>query len=112
KSIVDRFLEQGVPIKQVIAIGGVAKKSKLVMQTLANVLNVPIRVATSDQTCALGAAMCASVVAGVYDTIGEAQQAMGSGFDAEYVPEAEKVAVYEKLYGKYLELGGFVEGSV
>lgn len=111
KSIVDRFLEQGVPIKQVIAIGGVAKKSKLVMQTLANVLNVPIRVATSEQTCALGAAMCAAVVAGIYDTIEKAQQAMGSGFDAEYTPQADKVEVYEKLYQKYLELGGFVEGK-
>ncbi|ODS76838.1 MAG: ribulokinase [Cytophagaceae bacterium SCN 52-12] len=109
KSIVDRFLEQGVPIKQVIAIGGVAKKSKLVMQTLANVLNVPIRVATSEQTCALGAAMCAAVVAGIYNSIEEAQQAMGSGFDAEYAPQADKVAVYEKLYQKYLKLGGFVE---
>lgn len=109
KSIVDRFLEQGVPIKQVIAIGGVAKKSKLVMQTLANVLNVPIKVAASEQTCALGAAMCAAVVAGVYGTIKEAQQAMGSGFDAEYFPQADKVAVYDKLYKKYLELGGFVE---
>ncbi len=112
KSIVDRFLEQGVPIKQVIAIGGVAKKSKLVMQTLANVLNVPIKVAASEQTCALGAAMCASVVAGIYSTIGEAQQAMGSGFDAEYFPEAGKVAVYGKLYKKYLELGRFVESQV
>lgn len=109
KSIVDRFLEQGVPIKQVIAIGGVAKKSKLVMQTLANVLNVPIKVATSEQTCALGAAMCAAVVAGVYGTIEEAQRAMGSGFDAEYSPQADRVAVYDKLYKKYLELGGFVE---
>lgn len=111
KSIVDRFLEQGVPIKQVIAIGGVAKKSKLVMQTLANVLNVPIKVATSDQTCALGAAMCASVVAGVYATIEDAQQAMNSGFDAEYFPEADKVAVYEKLYAKYLKTGEFVEAG-
>lgn len=109
KRIVDRFLEQGVPIKEVIAIGGVAKKSRLVMQTLANVLNVPIKVATSEQTCALGAAMCAAVVAGTYNSIEEAQKAMNSGFDTEYVPDPTKVEVYQKLYEKYLELGGFVE---
>ena len=93
-----------------IAIGGVAKKSRFVMQTLANVLNMPIKVAASEQTCALGAAMCAAVVGGVYETIEQAQQAMGSGFDAEYFPEPEKVVIYEQLYAKYQQIGSFVEG--
>lgn len=109
RSIVDRFLQEGVPIKKVIAIGGVAKKSPFVMQTLADVLNKPIQVAQSDQACALGAAMCASVAAGVHSTLAEAQQAMGSGFDASYSPRPEQVAVYEALYQKYLALGAFVE---
>lgn len=111
RSIVDRFMQEGVAIRQVIGIGGVAKKSPLVMQTLANVLNVPIKVAASDQACALGAAMYAAVVAGVYATIDEAQQAMTSGFDTEYFPEPEKVAVYEKLYERYLRLGAFIEAE-
>ena len=110
RSIVDRFMTEGVPIKKVIAIGGVAKKSAFVMQTLADVLNKPIQVAQSDQACALGAAMCASVAAGVHPSLKAAQQAMGSGFDAEYHPRPEQVAVYETLYQKYVKLGGFVEG--
>ncbi|MVM41542.1 ribulokinase [Spirosoma sp. HMF3257] len=109
RSIVDRFLEEGVPIKKVIAIGGVAKKSPFVMQTLADVLNKPIQVASADQACALGAAMCAAVAAGVHPTMEAAQKAMGSGFDAEYTPQADKVAVYETLYTKYLTLGQFIE---
>jgi L-ribulokinase len=109
RSIVERFIEEGVPIKKVIAIGGVAKKSAFVMQTLADVLNKPIQVATADQACALGAAMCASVAAGVHPTLEAAQQAMGSGFDAEYTPRPDKVAIYDSLYKKYLELGAFVE---
>ena len=109
RSIVDRFIEEGVPIKKVIAIGGVAKKSAFVMQTLADVLNKPIQVATADQACALGAAMCASVAAGVHPTLEAAQQAMGSGFDAEYTPRPDKVAIYDTLYKKYLDLGAFVE---
>lgn len=109
RSIVDRFLDEGVPIKKVIAIGGVAKKSPFVMQTLANVLNKPIQVASADQACALGAAMCAAVAAGVHPTMEAAQKAMGSGFDAEYVPQPDKVAIYETLYAKYLKLGAFVE---
>lgn len=110
RSIVDRFIDEGVPIRKVIAIGGVAKKSPFVMQTLADVLNKPIQVAQADQACALGAAMCAAVAAGVHPSLESAQKAMGSGFDAEYHPRPEQVAIYEALYQKYLKLGSFVEG--
>ncbi|MFT4032396.1 MAG: ribulokinase [Siphonobacter sp.] len=109
KNIVDRFVQEGVPIKQVIAIGGVARKSAFAMQTLANVLNVPIKIAKSDQACALGAAMFAAVAAGVHATIEEAQAAMTSGFDAVYEPQPEKAKVYQVLYQKFLSLGRFVE---
>jgi len=109
KAIVDRFELEGVPINEIIAIGGVAKKSAFVMQTLANVLNRPIQVVASEQACALGAAMNAAVSAGLYPSIQVAQQNMGSGFDARYEPEAEKVAVYETLYEKYQILGAFTE---
>lgn len=66
RSVVNRFVEEGVPIRKVIVVGGVAKKSPFVMQTLADVLNKPIQVARSDQACALGAAMYAAVAAGVH----------------------------------------------
>lgn len=109
KAIVDRFIDEGVPIKQVIAIGGVAKKSPFVMQTLSDVLNMPIKVVSSDQACALGAAMNASVAAGVYSNLQDAQKVMGSGFDARYEPCAGNVEVYQKLYGKYQNLGKYTE---
>ncbi|PQA58591.1 ribulokinase [Siphonobacter curvatus] len=109
KNIVDRFVQEGVPIKQVIAIGGVARKSAFAMQTLANVLDMPIKIAKSDQACALGAAMFASVAAGLYANVSEAQEAMSSGFDAIYEPQPDKVEVYKVLYQKFLDLGQFVE---
>lgn len=109
KAIVDRFISEGVPIKQVIAIGGVAKKSPFVMQTLSDVLNMPIKVASSDQACALGAAMNASVAAGVYSNLQDAQKAMGSGFDARYEPRAAFTEIYQELYKKYQSLGKFTE---
>lgn len=112
KAIVDRFINEGVPIKQVIAIGGVAKKSPFVMQTLSDVLNMPIKVASSDQACALGAAMNAAVAAGVHPTLLDAQKAMGSGFDALYEPNTNKTSVYQQLYQKYIQLGGFVERGI
>ena len=109
KSIVERFRSEGVPIHDVIAIGGVAKKSPFVMQTLADVLNMPIKVAKSEQACALGAAMFASVASGIHPTLQEAQQAMNSGFDTVYYPRQGTAAVYQVLYQKYLEAGEFVE---
>ncbi|MEI6423838.1 MAG: FGGY-family carbohydrate kinase, partial [Lentisphaerota bacterium] len=60
KKIVDRFTDQGVEIKGVIALGGVAKKSPFIMQTVSDVLGMKIKVARSEQACALGAAMFAS----------------------------------------------------
>ncbi|WP_421825594.1 ribulokinase [Larkinella sp.] len=109
RRIAERFVEEGVPIQQVIAIGGVARKSAFVMQTLADVMNVPIKVAESDQCCARGAAVCAAVAAGIYPTFAEAQKAMASAFDAVYTPRLERAAVYDVLYERYLSLGGFIE---
>ncbi|WP_163714176.1 ribulokinase [Mangrovibacterium lignilyticum] len=112
KAIVDRFIEQGVPIKGVIALGGVAKKSKLVMQIVCDVLNMPIKVARSEQACALGSAMAAAVVAGIYATTDEAQEKMGGGFESEYHPIPENAVKYQVIYEKYQALGQFIEQNL
>ncbi|HYQ58659.1 MAG TPA: ribulokinase [Draconibacterium sp.] len=109
KAINDRFISEGVRIDGVIALGGVAKKSKLVMQIVADVLDMPIKVARSEQACALGTAMAASVAAGVYENLGEAQKKMGGGFEMEYHPIPENVEKYKELYEKYHKLGKFIE---
>jgi len=109
KMINERFISEGVRIDGVIAIGGVAKKNPFVMQIVSDVLNMPIKVASSDQTCALGSAMAASVVAGVHRDIPAAQDAMGRGFEKEYHPDPERAAKYETLFRKYKALGSFIE---
>jgi L-ribulokinase len=112
KKIVERFESEGVRIDGVIALGGVAKKSPFVMQVLADVLNCPIKVAKSEQTVALGAAMFAATVAGIYKTVEDAQKAMGSGFDKVYHPISDNVEKYHVLYKKYSSLGEFVEEEI
>lgn len=109
KAIIDRFIENGIEIETVIGIGGISQKSPLVMQTLADVLGMPIKVAKTEQACAFGAAMFAAVVAGVYNNIEEAQKAMGQGFSHEYFPNAENHSIYMELYKKYSALGKFTE---
>jgi len=108
KRIVDRFESEGVRIDNVIGMGGVAKKSDLVMQTLADVLNKPIKVATSEQAPALGAAMYAAVVSGVYPDTQSAIKGMSNGFDKEYQPIEKNVKAYQGLYEKYNAFGDFV----
>ncbi|MEM9888523.1 MAG: ribulokinase [Bacteroidota bacterium] len=110
RKIVERFQSEGIPIKGIIALGGVAKKSPFVMQTMADVLNRPIKVARSEQTVALGAAMFAATTAGIHQDIFSAMQAMGAGFDAHYAPRPEQVEQYNQLYAAYEELGNLLEG--
>ncbi|HZF65693.1 MAG TPA: ribulokinase [Chitinophagaceae bacterium] len=112
KAIVERFIEQGITVKGIIALGGVAKKSPFIMQMMADVLNMRIRVHGSEQTCALGAAMFAATAAGLYLKVEDAMNAMGSGFDAEYIPNAEFSVLYAKRYQQYKKLGMFIESQV
>lgn len=109
KKIVDRFEDEGVVIKEVIGIGGVARKSPFIMQTLANVLNRPIIVAVSDYAPALGAGIYAAVAAGIYPTVAAAAEKLGSDFEAEYYPQADKVVELATLMERYDELSAFVE---
>ena len=109
KAIIDRFLENGIEIESVIGIGGISQKSPFVMQTLADVLGMPIKVAKTEQACAFGAAMFAAVVAGIYPKIEDAQKAMGQGFISEYLPNAINHKIYMNMYKKYLALGKFSE---
>ncbi|MGZ8515847.1 MAG: ribulokinase [Chitinophagaceae bacterium] len=109
KAIVDRFNEQGVTVKGLIGLGGVAKKSPYIMQTMADVINMPIRIHKSEQTCAAGAAMFAATAAGIYEKVEDAMNAMGQGFDATYYPDEKKTAIYSKRYERYKELGKFID---
>lgn len=109
RTILESFLEQGIRIDAVTAIGGISLKSPFVMQTLADVLGRPIRVAKAGQACALGAAMLAATAAGLYPSVEKAQQALGQGFAFEYRPDPSKKAIYDALYARYLKIGRFTE---
>lgn len=112
RAIVDRFRDEGVPVKGLIGLGGVARKSPFIMQVMADVMNMPIRIHRSEQTCALGAAMFAAAAAGIFENVEAAMNEMGQGFDAEYKPDAARVPVYAKRYKKYLEFGSLLEKGV
>ena len=111
RMINERFVEEGIRIHTVIAIGGVAKKNPYVMQIVADVLNMPIKVASHDQTCALGSAMAASVMAGIHRDFESAQKAMGGGFEKIYEPDPLRAEKYNLLFSRYKKLGSFIENK-
>ena len=109
RAIAERFRAEGVRIDAVTALGGVAKKSPAVMQIVCDVMNMPIRVPRSEQTCALGAAMFAAVAAGVHPTVEKAMQAMGSGVEHEYRPDPARARQYDVAYERYRVVAEFIE---
>ena len=99
--IVNRVREYGVPIDQVVNCGGLAVKSPLLMQIYADILNMPMTVAASDQTCALGAALFGAVAAGAFADIEAAQAEICRIRERVYQPIPENVVVYRELFALY-----------
>ncbi len=109
RAIVDRFISEKIPVKGLIGLGGVARKSTYIMQMMADVMNMPIRIHRSEQTCALGAAMFAATACGLYEKVEDAMKAIGQGFDITYVPDSARNKIYEKRYLHYKKLGSMTE---
>ncbi len=104
RAIMERFGEYNIPIENVIATGGIPGKSPYVIQVLADVMGVDIQVTDSDQACALGSAVFATVASGVYPDVPSAQKVIASKTIKTYRPDPERRKVYEKLYKTYKEL--------
>ncbi len=106
--IMERFEEYSVPVKRVINCGGIAARNPLAMQIYADIMNRPLMIARSTQTCALGSAIAGAVVAGKqkggYDDYPTAVAAITGVQDNVYAPISENVAVYERLYKLYRKL--------
>ena len=103
-TIIRRFEEYGVKVKEVVNCGGIAEKSPFTMQIYADVCNRPMRVSRSAQTCALGAAIFGAVAGGAYRDTAAAQKAMTGVKDVCYRPIPANVKVYAELYKLYLAL--------
>jgi L-ribulokinase len=111
KAIADTYESQGIPIRRVLAMGGIPHRAPYVMQVLADVLGKNVEVAASEQTSALGAAMFAASASGIHSDVLAAQREMGRGFDEEFKPRAEYVESYRHGYRRYLELGRAIEST-
>ena len=103
-TIINRFEEYGVKISQVVNCGGIAEKSAITMQIYADVTGRPMKVSRSAQTCALGSAIAAAVVAGAHKNYATAQKKMTGLKPKIYRPDPKAHAVYRELYPLYRTL--------
>jgi L-ribulokinase len=104
RMIIDRVRAFGVPVEQVINCGGLAVKSPFLMQIYADILDMPMTVAASDQTCALGAALFGAVSAGVFSDVMAAQAKLCRIRERVYQPIPANVTVYRELFALYGQL--------
>ncbi|WP_070000722.1 ribulokinase [Cellulosilyticum sp. I15G10I2] len=105
KIIIEAFKEGGVPINELYAAGGISQKNAMMMQIYADVTNTEIRISSSKQAPALGAALFGAVAAGAakggYGSIEEASEKMSRLQDTVYIPNKENVARYNLLFKEY-----------
>lgn len=103
--IIEAFEEGGVPIEELYAAGGIAQKNEMMMQIYADVTNKEIRISSSKQAPALGAALFGAVAAGAarggYDTIESASMQMSRLQEKVYTPNVEDVKRYDMLFQEY-----------
>jgi len=103
-TIINRFEEYGVQIRQVVNCGGIAEKSPMVMQIYADVTGREMKVSRSAQTCALGTAIAAAVVGCAHRDFAAAQKAMCGLKKTTFKPNASNRGVYQRLYALYKQL--------
>jgi L-ribulokinase len=108
RMIVDTFTENGIPIDELYAAGGIAEKNPIIMQIYSDITGREIRISSSPQASALGSAMFGAVAAGSkksgFDTIAQIAKKFGKIKDVVYKPIQENTAIYEKLYVEYRKL--------
>ena len=104
RMIVERIRKYGVPIRKIVCAGGIAEKNPLLMQIYSDVTGCTLRVASSNQACALGSAISAAVLAGAHRDFPTAQRAMARLRKVSYRPDPKRKRTYDRLYRIYRTL--------
>jgi L-ribulokinase len=105
RRIVDNFAEEGgIELAEIVACGGIAEKSPMLMQMLADVCGRPVRVPDAREIPARGAALFGALAAGVHESIGDAIDATRPADAHTYDPEPEASGGYDRAYAIYRRL--------
>ncbi len=120
RMIIERIEEYGVPIRRIVCAGGIAEKNPMLMQIYADVTGREMLISGSSQTCALGAAVAAAVLAGPdaggHADFPKAQAAMTHLQPHTFQPNPISGKVYEQLFQLYRQVhdafGGVTDAAI
>ncbi|KQQ49429.1 ribulokinase [Plantibacter sp. Leaf314] len=112
KAIVDGLAANGLRFERVILVGGIARKSPFICQSMADALGVDVLVSEEREASATGAAMYAATAAGCFEALPAAQQALGRGFVARYAPMPAGVAHFDTAFSRYRAAGRILAGGI
>ena len=108
RRILDAFAVEEVPVTELIAVGGLAERSPLLLHVYADITNRPIRLAASRNASATGAAMLGAVAAGEsaggHASFVSAARHMAALKSGTVDPDPRHARTYDELYDQYLEL--------
>jgi L-ribulokinase len=104
RRIIENFQEHGLKLNEIVACGGIAEKSPLTMQLLADTSGLRVSVPDSTQIPARGSALFGAVAAGHFPDIGSAIAATRPGIARSYTPDAGAQAIYDRVYAVYRSL--------
>jgi L-ribulokinase len=103
RTIVETFNRSGVPVEELVVVGGLLKNHFL-MQIYADVTRLPLSVITSEHGPALGSAIHAAVAAGAYPDVRAAAAVMGRVERAVYTPKSSNAERYDQIFAEYTKL--------
>jgi L-ribulokinase len=104
RRIIENFQEHGLKLNEIVACGGIAEKSPLMMQLLADTSGLRVSVPDSTQIPARGSALFGAVAAGHFPDIDSAIAATRPRIARSYTPDAHAQAVYDQVYAVYRSL--------
>jgi L-ribulokinase len=104
RRIVENFEEHGLALKEIVACGGIAEKSPLTMQLLADTSGLSVSVPDSTQIPARGAALFGALAAGEFPDIAAAIAATRPGVARRFEPDAQAKSIYDRVYAVYRSL--------
>jgi L-ribulokinase len=101
RRIMENFEQHGLALSEIVACGGIAEKSPLVMQLIADTSGRPVHIPASNEVPARGAALFGALAAGLYEDIGAAIEATSPATVRTYTPDPAATAIYDRVYDIY-----------
>lgn len=106
--IIERMKEHGVDIREIVATGGIPEKNPLLMQIYSDITGMPLKIAASVQTCAVGAAVFGAIAAGKekggFKDAFEARKKICRFKKIVYKPNKKNKGVYDRIYRLYKDV--------